>query len=138
MDSPHSKVAYETYGEFSGDNAVLVCHALTGSAHVAGSRRREDTAGQAHAWWDDIVGPGKAIDTTEYYVVCANVPGSCYGSSGPASTNPETGEPWRFGTPSSSSSRRWARVQSPTVTAGNSVPHGSPVSGFVDAGPEEP
>jgi homoserine O-acetyltransferase len=91
---PDLEVAYETYGEFTGDNAVLVCHALTGSAHVAGGRRRADTAGQAHAWWDDIVGPGKAIDTTEYHVVCVNVPGSCYGSSGPASTNPETGEPW--------------------------------------------
>ena len=91
---PDLEIAYETYGEFTGDNAVLVCHALTGSAHVAGGRRRSDTAGQAHAWWDDIVGPGKAIDTTEYYVVCANVPGSCYGSSGPASTNPETDEPW--------------------------------------------
>jgi homoserine O-acetyltransferase len=91
---PDLEVAYETYGEFTGDNAVLVCHALTGSAHVAGSRRRPDTAGQAHAWWDDIVGPGKAIDTTEYYAVCANVPGSCYGTTGPASTNPETGEPW--------------------------------------------
>jgi homoserine O-acetyltransferase len=91
---PDLEVAYETYGEFTGDNAVLVCHALTGSAHVAGGRRRADTAGQAHAWWDDIVGPGKAIDTTEYYVVCANVPGSCYGTSGPASTNPETGEQW--------------------------------------------
>ena len=88
------EIAYETYGEFTGDNAVLVCHALTGSAHVAGGRRRTDTAGQAHAWWDDIVGPGKAVDTTEYYVVCANVPGSCYGSSGPPSENPETGEPW--------------------------------------------
>ena len=91
---PDLEVAYETYGEFTGDNAVLVCHALTGSAHVAGSRRNPDTAGQAHAWWDDIVGPGKAIDTTDYYVVCANVPGSCYGTSGPATTNPETGEPW--------------------------------------------
>ncbi|PSQ14172.1 homoserine O-acetyltransferase [Halobacteriales archaeon QS_8_69_73] len=91
---PDLEVAYETYGEFTGDNAVLVCHALTGSAHVAGGRRRADTAGQAHAWWDDIVGPGKAIDTTDYYVVCANAPGSCYGSSGPPSTNPETGKPW--------------------------------------------
>ena len=91
---PDLELAYETYGEFTGDNAVLVCHALTGSAHVAGGRRRADTAGQAHAWWDDIVGPGKAIDTTEYHVVCVNVPGSCYGSSGPASTNPETGDPW--------------------------------------------
>jgi len=91
---PELEIAYETYGEFTGDNAVLVCHALTGSAHVAGGRRRTDTAGQAHAWWDDIVGPGKAVDTTEYYVVCANVPGSCYGSSGPPAIDPETGEPW--------------------------------------------
>jgi homoserine O-acetyltransferase len=91
---PDLELAYETYGEFDGDNAVLVCHALTGSAHVAGSRRRAGTGGQAAAWWDDIVGPGKAIDTNEYYVVCANVPGSCYGSSGPASEHPETGDPW--------------------------------------------
>jgi homoserine O-acetyltransferase len=91
---PDLEIAYETYGEFTGDNAVLVCHALTGSAHVAGGRRRTDTAGQAHAWWDDIVGPGKAVDTTDYYVVCANVPGSCYGSSGPPTIDPETGEPW--------------------------------------------
>ncbi|MFT4946551.1 MAG: homoserine O-acetyltransferase [Natronomonas sp.] len=91
---PDLELAYETYGEFTGENAVLVCHALTGSAHVAGHSRAAGTAGQARAWWDDIVGPGKAIDTTEYYVVCANVPGSCYGSTGPPSTNPETGEPY--------------------------------------------
>jgi len=91
---PELEVAYETYGEFTGDNAVLVCHALTGSAHVAGHSRTSGTAGQARAWWDDIVGPGKAIDTTEYYVVSANVPGSCYGTTGPKSTNPETGEPY--------------------------------------------
>ncbi|MFD1586627.1 homoserine O-acetyltransferase [Halorientalis brevis] len=91
---PDLELAYETYGEFTGDNAVLVCHALTGSAHVAGHRGTQGTAGQARAWWDDIVGPGKAIDTTEYFVVCANNPGSCYGSSGPASENPETGEPY--------------------------------------------
>ena len=87
------EIAYESYGEFTGDNAVLVCHALTGSQNVA-SYNTPGTAGQARAWWGDIVGPGKAIDTTEYYVVCANVPGSCYGSSGPSSINPETGEPW--------------------------------------------
>ncbi|GGN91092.1 MULTISPECIES: homoserine O-acetyltransferase MetX [Haloarcula] len=90
---PDLELAYETYGDFTGDNAVLVCHALTGSAHVA-SRGRFEEGDQAYAWWDDIVGPGKAIDTTEYFVVCVNVPGSCYGSSGPSSTNPETGEPW--------------------------------------------
>lgn len=87
-------LAYEAYGEFEGDNAVLVCHALTGSAHVAGGHGRTDTQGQARAWWDAIVGPGKAIDTTEYYVVCVNTPGSCYGSTGPASEDPETGEPY--------------------------------------------
>jgi len=89
---PELEVAYETYGDFTGDNAVLVCHALTGSAHVAG--HRDGPTDQARAWWDDIVGPGKAIDTREYYVVCANVPGSCYGTTGPASENPETGEPY--------------------------------------------
>ncbi|ELY79594.1 homoserine O-acetyltransferase MetX [Natrinema gari] len=92
---PNFEIAYETYGDFTGDNAVVICHALTGSAHVA---RRPDsggeTAGQARAWWGDVVGPGKAIDTTEYYVICANVPGSCYGTTGPASENPETGEPY--------------------------------------------
>jgi len=91
---PDLAVAYEAYGEFTGDNAVLVCHALTGSQHVTGSGRGTETAGQARAWWSDIVGPGKAIDTNDYYVVCANVPGSCYGTSGPPATNPETGEPY--------------------------------------------
>jgi homoserine O-acetyltransferase len=91
------QVAYETYGDFEpeegGSNAVLICHALTGSPNVA-SEGVAGTSGQARAWWNDIVGPGKAIDTTEYYVVCANVPGSCYGTSGPPAENPETGDPW--------------------------------------------
>ena len=92
---PDLEIAYETYGEFDGENAVLVCHALTGSAHVARRPEADDgTAGQARAWWGDVVGPGKAIDTTEYFVVCANVPGSCYGTTGPASRNPETGKPY--------------------------------------------
>ena len=113
---PELELAYESYGEFDGDNAVLLCHALTGSQHVAsvarsaanrssgrsprdeGARGTTDLAsetdGQARAWWDDVVGPGKAIDTTEFFVVCVNVPGSCYGSSGPPSTNPETGDPY--------------------------------------------
>ena len=89
-------IAYEAHGEFDGNDAVLVCHALTGSQHVASAGFDEDvgeTAGQARAWWNDIVGPGKAVDTTEYYVVCANVPGSCYGSSGPPSEGPD-GEPY--------------------------------------------
>jgi homoserine O-acetyltransferase len=89
---PDLELAYQAYGEFDGDNAVLVCHALTGSQHVAGDHG-DGTGGQARAWWDDVVGPGKAIDTTEYYVVCVNVPGSCYGSTGPASEAPD-GEPY--------------------------------------------
>ncbi len=93
-ESLELEVAYETYGDYDGENAVLVCHALTGSAHVAGHEEDRGTAGQAAAWWDDIVGPGKAVDTNEYYVVCANAPGSCYGTTGPASENPETGEPY--------------------------------------------
>lgn len=91
---PDLQMAYETYGEFDGDNAVLVCHALTGSQNVARTPDIDtERAGQARAWWADIVGPGKAIDTSEYYVICANVPGSCYGSSGPAAEGPD-GDPW--------------------------------------------
>jgi homoserine O-acetyltransferase len=89
---PNLELAYEAYGEFDGENTVLVCHALTGSAHVTGDRDRDDTGGQARAWWKTVVGPGKAIDTNEHHVVCANVPGSCYGTTGPASENPETAE----------------------------------------------
>jgi homoserine O-acetyltransferase len=101
-------VAYETYGEFDGSNAVLVCHALTGSQHVAG-RHSAGTAGQARAWWNDIVGPGKAIDTKRYYVVCANVPGSCYGTDGPSSDGPD-GEPWATDFPPVTV-RDWTRAQ---------------------------
>jgi homoserine O-acetyltransferase len=101
--------AYETYGEFTGDNAVLVCHALTGSQHVSGRHRDGGTAGQARAWWDDIVGPGKAVDTTDYYVVSVNVPGSCYGTTGPSSEAPD-GEPYGTAFPPVTI-RDWTRVQ---------------------------
>ncbi|MFC3477912.1 homoserine O-acetyltransferase MetX [Halobacterium litoreum] len=84
-------VAYETYGEFDGRNAVLVCHALTGSQHVADSP--DGVAGQGHGWWRSVVGPGKAIDTNDYFVVCANVPGSCYGTDGPSAEGPD-GDPY--------------------------------------------
>ncbi|WP_158058182.1 homoserine O-acetyltransferase MetX [Halorussus halophilus] len=104
------EVAYETYGEYDGNNAVLICHALTGSAHVTGSARNEDTDGQAAAWWSDVVGPGKAIDTREYFVICANVPGSCYGSSGPASFDPETGDPYSTDFPAVTVTD-WTRAQ---------------------------
>jgi homoserine O-acetyltransferase len=106
---PELEAAYETYGEFTGDNAVLVCHALTGSAHVAGRRSGTDRGSQASAWWNDLVGGGKAIDTDEYHVVCVNVPGSCYGTTGPASKGPD-GEPWGSDFPPVTVGD-WTRVQ---------------------------
>ncbi|AQT66957.1 Homoserine O-acetyltransferase [Anaerohalosphaera lusitana] len=86
-------VAYETYGKLSEkkDNAVLICHALTGDAHVAGYHKEND---RKPGWWEDMVGPGKAIDTNKYFVICSNVLGSCYGTTGPVETNPKTGEPY--------------------------------------------
>ncbi len=86
-------VAYETYGELNaaGDNAILVEHALTASAHVAG---RHDAAERTPGWWDVMIGRGRALDTTKYFVVCSNLLGSCYGTTGPASTNPATGGPY--------------------------------------------
>jgi homoserine O-acetyltransferase len=83
-------LAYETYGRLNGDrsNAILILHALSGSAHAAGYHDADD---QRPGWWDDCIGPGKAFDTDRYYVICSNVLGSCYGSSGPSSTNPATG-----------------------------------------------
>jgi homoserine O-acetyltransferase len=85
-------VAYETYGELNakGDNAVLVCHALTGSAHAAGMHEREEVPG----WWDPLIGPGKAIDTNRHFVICSNVLGGCYGTTGPASLDPGSGRPY--------------------------------------------
>lgn len=86
-------VAYETYGELSPerDNAVFICHALSGDAHVAGRHSAEDDKG---GWWETMVGPGKGIDTDRYFVICANCIGGCKGSTGPSSVNPATGEPY--------------------------------------------
>ncbi|KYH33057.1 homoserine O-acetyltransferase MetX [Neomoorella mulderi] len=86
-------IAYETYGELNaaGDNAILVLHALTGSAHIAGRHSPDD---RLPGWWDPLVGPGRALDTRRYFVVCANVLGSCYGTTGPASINPASGRPY--------------------------------------------
>jgi homoserine O-acetyltransferase len=88
-----AQVAYETWGELDdeGANAVLVCHALTGDSHAAGR------LGHGHptpGWWDSLIGPGRALDTDRYFVVCANVLGGCQGSTGPASTDPATGRPF--------------------------------------------
>lgn len=82
-------VAYETYGTLNADNsnAILILHALSGDSHVAGYYRAGD---EKPGWWDNMVGPGKGIDTNKYFVICSNVIGSCMGSTGPCTINPGT------------------------------------------------
>jgi homoserine O-acetyltransferase len=94
-------VEYETYGTLSPrkDNVVFIAHALTGDAHVAGWDKDTEKNGRTWrdrkpGWWDAVVGPGKAIDTSRYFVICPNVLGSCYGTTGPASIDPLTGKPY--------------------------------------------
>lgn len=84
------EVAYETYGtlDAQASNAVVICHALTGDAHAAGHHGDPARRG----WWDVLVGPGRAVDTDRYFVVCANLLGGCRGTTGPLSPNPATGE----------------------------------------------
>jgi homoserine O-acetyltransferase len=86
-------LAYETYGTLNADrsNTILICHALSGDAHVAGRHAPQD---RKAGWWDEAVGPGKAFDTDRYFVVCSNVIGGCSGSTGPSSVNPATGKPY--------------------------------------------
>ncbi|MCK5218099.1 homoserine O-acetyltransferase, partial [bacterium] len=83
------QVAYETYGKLTPqrDNAILILHALTGDAHVAGYHRPEDAK---PGWWDFMVGPGRAFDTNRYFIISTNVLGGCKGTTGPAAINPET------------------------------------------------
>jgi homoserine O-acetyltransferase len=90
---PSYDIAYETYGTLNAarSNAVLVCHALNASHHVAGYYENE--RGNV-GWWDNLVGPGKPLDTRRFFVVGTNYLGSCFGSTGPASLNPATGKPW--------------------------------------------
>ncbi len=87
------ELVYETYGEPNAarSNAILICHALSGDAHAAGIHDPHDTR---VGWWDSMIGPGKAFDTERYWVICANVIGGCKGSTGPGSTNPDTGQPF--------------------------------------------
>jgi homoserine O-acetyltransferase len=86
-------IAYETYGQLNADasNAVLICHALSGDQHVAGYHSMDD---KKPGWWESAIGPGKAIDTNHFFVVCINNLGGCKGSSGPNTINPETGKYW--------------------------------------------
>jgi homoserine O-acetyltransferase len=86
-------LVYETYGELNADgsNAVLICHALSGHHHAAGFHNEDD---KRPGWWDKCIGPGKPIDTNRFYVVCPNNLGGCHGTTGPATVNHETNEPW--------------------------------------------
>jgi homoserine O-acetyltransferase/O-succinyltransferase len=86
------EIAYQTYGRLNAErtNAVLVCHALTGDQHVANLHPMTGKPG----WWETIVGPGKPVDTEQYFVICSNVIGGCMGSTGPASPDPATGKPY--------------------------------------------
>lgn len=125
---PHVQVTYQTYGQLNEakDNAILVCHALSGDAHVAGWRESDALAagwtpelgrdwspqdlatGDPDAapasairpgWWDPFVGPGKTIDTSKYFVICANVLGGCSGTTGPSDVDPTTGKPYGLNFP---------------------------------------
>jgi len=95
-------IAYETYGELNAErnNAVFIFHALTGSQHAAGFNPSVPGVGRRWndklqtGWWDEFIGPGRAVDTDHFFVICANNLGSCYGSTGPASIDPATGKPY--------------------------------------------
>jgi homoserine O-acetyltransferase len=105
------RIAYETYGTLSParDNVILVCHALSGDAHAAGfttapaaastrdgfrADERDGSAGRGLGWWDGMIGPGKAFDTDQFFVVSSNLLGGCRGTTGPSSMNPATGRPY--------------------------------------------
>lgn len=90
---PQYELVYETYGRLNADksNAVLVCHALSGTHHVAGKYREDD---KYPGWWDNMIGPGKPLDTNRFFVIGVNNLGGCHGSTGPSSVNPATGKPW--------------------------------------------
>lgn len=91
-------IAYETYGRLNAErsNAILIVHALSGSAHAAGYHSDDDSK---PGWWDECIGPGKAFDTDRFFVICSNVIGSCYGSTGPSSINPATGRAYGLSFP---------------------------------------
>ena len=87
-------LAYETWGTLNaeGDNAILITHALTGNSHAHDAERPDDTK---IAWWNPLIGPGRPFDTSHHFVICPNILGGCYGSTGPSSIDPYTGH--RYG-----------------------------------------
>ena len=90
-------IAYETYGTLNSDksNVVLILHACSGDSHVAGYYKNEEGGTSAPpGWWDNMVGPDKPVDTNKYFVICSNILASCGGTTGPCSTNPQTGKPY--------------------------------------------
>lgn len=91
-------LAYETLGELNPErtNAILILHAFSGDSHVAGYLHEDD---ERPGWWDNMVGPGKPVDTNRYFVICSNILGSCAGSTGPSSINPATGKPYGLSFP---------------------------------------
>ena len=91
-------IAFERYGQLNADrsNVILVTHAWTGDAHAAGFHSEED---RKPGWWDNMIGPGKVFDTDKYFVLCSNVIGSCKGSTGPTSINPQTNRPFNLSFP---------------------------------------
>ncbi|MCK4977541.1 MAG: homoserine O-acetyltransferase, partial [Anaerolineales bacterium] len=91
-------IAYETYGQLNAErsNAILIVHALSGDAHVAGYHATDEAD---PGWWDECIGPGKAFDTNKYFVFCSNMIGGCQGSTGPSSINPESGKPYGLSFP---------------------------------------
>ncbi|MCD8482199.1 MAG: homoserine O-acetyltransferase [Verrucomicrobia bacterium] len=90
---PGITIRYETYGELNADksNAILICHALSGDHHCAGVHSFHD---RKPGWWNNIIGPGKPVDTNKFFVICSNCLGGCQGSTGPGSINPETNLPY--------------------------------------------
>lgn len=115
-------VEFETYGELSPakDNAVLIAHALSGDAHAAGwcsdaDRDERPWRRKRPGWWDLMIGPGKPFDTNKYFVICSNILGSCYGTTGPASTDPKTGRPYASSFPVITVGD-WVRLQERLIT----------------------
>ncbi len=117
---PQFTLRYETYGKLNPDksNAILVCHALSGDHHCAGIHSLRD---KKPGWWNNLIGPGKPVDTNKYFVICSNCLGGCQGSTGPKSTNPATGQPYNMDFPLVTV-RDMVRAQHTLLTKGLGLP----------------